>query len=139
MKEVIIDIKGTQGIGSEKEVIEFSTVGEIKQTDKGYTLFYDEGEITGSKNRTVLTVDGSNTVVLERKGETPSKLIIQKGVRNNCYYSTPYGNLVIGIFGEEVISKLNTQGGKLKMCYTIDQNLQQISRNEVEIAVRKAN
>lgn len=137
MREVIIDIKGTQGIGSETEVIEFSTVGKIKKTDGGYTLLYDEGEITGSKNSTSLEVKDQSTVVLERTGETSSKLIIQKGIRNNCFYSTPYGNLMIGIFGEEIKNELKDNGGSLKMSYTIDQNLQPISRNIVEIAVRE--
>ena len=138
MKKVIIDIKGTQGLGDNTEVIEFSTIGEINKTSDGFALYYDEGEMMGCKNKTTLTVSNKKEVVLERKGDNSSKLIIKKGERNNCFYGTPYGNMVIGIYGENVEHRLDENGGTLKMCYTIDQNLEPISRNEVEISVRKA-
>ena len=42
-----------------------------------------------------------------------------------------------GIFGEKIENNLTEQGGKLYMSYTIDSNLQLVSRNVVEINVRE--
>ena len=138
MKDVIIKIKGIQGIDeNEEEVIELTTVGKISEVKDGYELIYDESELMGAKNiKTKLTVN-KNAAVMERSGEMSSKLVIEKGVRNNCFYSTPHGDLMIGIFGEAVECDIKGENGKIFLCYTIDSNLQPISRNKVEITLRK--
>lgn len=140
MKDVIIKIKGTQGLeGTEEEVIELTTVGTLETAHNEIILCYDEGEMMGAKNlRTKLSVKGSDTVIMERSGEMSSRLVIEKGIRNNCYYSTPYGELVIGIFGESIKNRLTENGGELSMSYTLDQNLHPMSRNTVDISVKLA-
>lgn len=137
MKDVIIKIKSTQGLGREKEKIELDTLGKIQVKDNETILSYDESELFGAKVETSLKI-GDDTAVMERTGDYKSKLVIKKGERNNCYYSTPHGDLVIGIFGEEVKSKLTENGGEIYLGYTLDSNLQPISKNTVEITVRKA-
>ena len=137
MTDGIIQIKSTQGLGSEKESIELQTLGSFGIKDKAVTLTYDETELFGAKVETVLTVS-EDTAVMERKGQYKSRLVIKRGERNNCFYSTPHGELMIGIFGEEIKSKLTERGGEIFLGYTLDSNLQPISKNTVEITVRKA-
>ncbi len=43
----------------------------------------------------------------------------------------------MGIFGENVRSSLDENGGSLFMSYTIDVNYGMLSRNKVEISVRE--
>ena len=64
-------------------------------------------------------------------------MVIEKGVRNNCFYATPHGELSLGIFGEKVFWDLNPNGGKISMKYTIDTDLQLLSRNSVNISIRE--
>lgn len=137
MTDVIIKIKSTQGLGKEKESIELQTFGSVEISDESVALSYDESELFGSKVETVLTVS-EDTAVMERRGEYKSRLVIKKGERNNCFYSTPHGELMIGIFGEEIQSKFGERGGEIFLGYTLDSNLQPISENTVEITVRKA-
>ncbi|MBQ8203829.1 MAG: DUF1934 domain-containing protein [Clostridia bacterium] len=137
MKDVLIKIKSTQGLGEQKEKIELDTLGKLKVEEGAVSLSYDESELFGAKVKTLLTV-GENTAVMERTGEYKSKLVIKKGERNNCFYSTPHGELVIGIFGEEIKSRFGDRGGEIYLAYTLDSNLQPISKNTVEITVRKA-
>ncbi|MBQ6714395.1 MAG: DUF1934 domain-containing protein [Clostridia bacterium] len=137
MTDVIIKIKSTQGLGKEKESIELQTFGSVEISDESVALSYDESELFGSKVETVLTVS-EDTAVMERRGEYKSRLVIKKGERNNCFYSTPHGELMIGIFGEEIKSKFGERGGEIFLGYTLDSNLQPISENTVEITVRKA-
>ncbi|MBO4734505.1 MAG: DUF1934 domain-containing protein [Clostridia bacterium] len=138
MKNVIIRIKGTQGLGEDKSVIEFSSEGTLARSGEGFRLNYCEDAITEGRGsiKTTLTA-GKNSVVLEREGAISSKLLIEKGVRNNCFYSVPEGNLTLGIFGKEVDVRLNGNGGKIRMVYTLDTNMQLISENTVEINVRE--
>ena len=139
MIDVFIKIKGTQGLDGDTDVIEFATAGTLDIKDGEYVLCYDEGEMLGVKTvRTTLTVKSCDTVIMERSGDMSSRLVIEKGARNNCFYNTPYGSLMIGIFGESVSSSLSMLGGKVEMNYTIDSNLQTVSRNIVEITVEVA-
>ena len=45
--------------------------------------------------------------------------------------------MLIGIFGEKVEHNLKKNGGSISMKYTIDQNLNFVSRNTVSITVRE--
>lgn len=139
MSEYLIKIKGTQGLDEDTDTIEFSTFGAMNFEDDQIVLSYGEGEMIGVKNvQTKLKVNGDKSVIMERTGEISSRLVIEKGIRNNCFYSTPHGDLVIGIFGEKIENELNADGGRLLMSYNLDTNLQPISKNTVEIEVRKA-
>lgn len=138
MKKVIIKIKGTQGIDGENQVIELDTVGTMRKQDNTFVLSYKEGEMLGEKSVTTkLFVTDNNTAVMERSGDLRSRLVIEKGKRNNCCYASPYGNLMIGIFGEYIENALSDNGGSLKMGYSIDSDLVPISKNKVEITVRE--
>lgn len=138
MKDVLINIKGTQGIENDTDTIELTTVGRFGHSESGYMMSYDEGELLGVKGvKTVLRVKNDGTVVLRRYGKLKSRLTVQKGIRNTCFYSTPQGDIIIGIFGESVNNELSEGGGSFSMSYTIDSNLKLISRNVVEISVKE--
>jgi len=136
MKNVLIKITGKQGIGEDTDSIELTTVGKMGIKEGKFLLTYDESELLGVKGiKTSLIIKDDDTVVLQRSGGYTSRLVVQKGIRNSCFYSTPHGDLLIGIFGEAVSHNLSEKGGTVNMSYTIDSNLQLISRNSVEINV----
>lgn len=138
MNEYFIKIKGTQGLDGDCETIEFSTYGDIEFSENAVTLNYGEGEMLGVKNvKTRLTLS-ENKAIMEREGELNSRLVIEKNMRNDCFYSLPQGDIMLGIFGEEVKYALENSGGTVYLSYNIDSNLQPISKNTVEIEVKKA-
>lgn len=138
MKNVLIKIKGTQGLGKENEVIELSTVGKLGLRGDNVLLSYDEPDTMGAEGvKTLLHYKAPDTVILKRTGALNSKLVIRRGARNNCCYATAVGEMMLGIFGEKVESDLSEKGGRLVMSYTIDSNLRLVSRNQVEITVRE--
>lgn len=138
MKDVLISIKGTQGIDDTSDTVQLTTIGKLGFKNGMVMLSYEESEIVGAKGiKTLLRVKDSDTMILQRTGPVQSRLTIQKGVRNNCFYSTQFGDMMIGIFGETVECNMTPQGGTVKMSYTIDTNLQLVSRNVVEISVKE--
>ncbi|MBE6749746.1 MAG: DUF1934 domain-containing protein [Ruminococcaceae bacterium] len=141
IKDVIIDIKGIQSLGEESDTIEFVTDGRFGLKDGSYYLSYDESHMldSGETVKTHIYITNENSVVLQRTGSVKSKILIEKGKRNNCFYSTPHGDLTIGVFGELLKFDLNESGGKIKLKYSIDTNLQLLSKNEVNISIREAN
>ena len=138
MKDVIIDIKGKQMIGSEEDVIELTTVGKMNIIGKKIYLRYDDN--TSVENNTVkctIKVDRDDeSVVMQRAGVLNSRMYIKKGQRHICHYETGQGMLTMGIFGEKIREKLDDEGGTLSLCYTIDVNYGMLSRNEVEINIK---
>lgn len=141
IKDVIIDIKGVQGIDSETDTIEFTTDGRFGINNGEYYIAYDEGQIFGGNDsvKTKLFIKPNDTVLLQRSGTLSSKMLIEKGKRNTCFYSTPAGELVIGIFGEALDYDLTEKGGRINLKYTIDSDLRVISRNSVNISIREVN
>lgn len=139
MKDVIINIKGRQGLGDELDTIEFTTDGRFGEKNGSYYMTYDESAMLGLENvKTALYIKPGNSVILQRSGDVESRLVVEEGKRSTCYYNTPQGELLIGIFGESVKTELNSGGGKIHMKYTIDSNLNLISRNTVDISVKGA-
>ncbi len=141
IKDVIIDIKGVQGIDDQSDTIEFTTDGRFGIKDGEYYISYDEGQLfdTGDCVKTKIFIKSEDTVLLQRSGTLKSKMIIEKGKRNTCFYSTPVGDLVIGIFGEVLDYALTDKGGRINLKYTIDSDLRVISRNSVNISIREVN
>lgn len=138
MKKVLVKIKGTQGLDGDEAVIELATEGTLRRFEDEYIISYSEDQtVEGSTVKTQLTIKKDNTVILERRGDLNSRLIITEGERNNCLYAIPQGSLTLGIYGKEVKSDMAESGGRVKMIYTIDMNLQPLSENEVEILVEE--
>ncbi len=138
MKKVLVKVKGTQGIDGEKAVIELSTEGTLREFDGDYIITYSEDPTdSGNNTKTQLTIQKNGTVILDRRGDLSSRLIITEGERNNCLYAIPQGSMSLGIYGKEIKSNMTAHGGSVKMVYSIDMNLQPLSDNEVEILVEE--
>lgn len=138
MKKVLVKVKGVQGVDGEETVIELATEGTLREFEGDYIISYsEEATADTAKTKTQLTVQKSGTVILERRGDINSRLIITQGERNNCLYAIPQGSLTLGIYGKEVTSTLCDKGGTVKMVYSIDANLTPISENRVEITVEE--
>ena len=141
IKDVIVDIKGVQGLDDQSDTIEFTTDARFGIKDNVYYIAYDEGQLfdNGGSVKTKLFIKPDDTVILQRSGALNSKMVIEKGKRNTCFYATPVGELVIGIFGEELNYNLTEKGGTINLKYTIDSDLRVISRNSVDISIREEN
>ena len=139
MKDVIINISGEQGIDSEFDTIELTTVGRFGEKNGSYYLTYDETEMlsVGGAVKTGIYIKPDKSVILQRTGSVESRLIVEEGKRSVCCYNTSAGELLIGIFGEKVKTDLTPKGGEISMKYTIDSNLRLVSRNYVKISVRE--
>jgi len=139
IKDVLINIKGVQGIDDQSDTIEFTSEGRFGVKDNEFFIAYDEGQMFEEKAevKTKIFIKPDNSVVLERKGAVNSKMLIQEGKRNSCFYNTPLGDLVISIFGEKVDNNLSFDGGNITLSYTIDSDMRILSRNSVKISVNE--
>ncbi len=141
-KDVLISITGT--VISEEgapDVIELVTSGRYYRRSGKYYIRYLESESNGfpADVTTTVKVDGSRAVTLTRSGAAASRLILESGKRHLCQYDTGVGQMMVGISGCRINSKLNELGGELQFQYMLDINANLVSRNEVRIQVKEAN
>jgi uncharacterized beta-barrel protein YwiB (DUF1934 family) len=141
IKDVIIDIKTKQTVDGDTDLIEFTTDGRFGFKEGSYFISYEESkllEVEGEVKTTVF-IKPDNSIVLQRKGSYNSKMVIEKGIRNNCFYTTPMGELTLGVFGEKVKTDLSDNGGTVCMNYSIDTNMRLLSQNQVKIFIKEVN
>ncbi len=138
LSEKLIEIRSTvtDGEGNE-DFIEMTTVGKYGIKNGKVYMSYDDSSSVGVEDVTTILKAEDDLVVLKRTGGLESRLEIEKGERHQCHYSTAFGNLSVGIFGEIVDINLDESGGKLLMKYTIDVNSELLSKNNVEITVKE--
>ncbi len=138
IKDVIITVTGVQNMDGDSDTVELTTAGRYGENEGKYFLSYDEGQLMDSALvNTKIFINSPKSVVLSRKGDIESRMEIEEGQRKSCFYSTPVGEICIGIYGESVDFNLNEKGGSIKLVYTIDSDLKLISRNKVEIKVKE--
>lgn len=68
----------------------------LAQDEAGYTLSYQESELTGLEGTmTTIQVEGEQ-VTLMRVGEFNTQMVFREGRRHLSMYNTPYGAMAIG-------------------------------------------
>ena len=58
---------------------------------------------------------------------------MEKGRRHQCVYDTGYGEMMIGVLGNQISSTLTDKGGNIQFKYSLDINTSLASENEVYI------
>ena len=137
-KEVVISIKGMQSYeGALPDVIELVTEGRLARDGSGYTLSYQESELTGLEGTlTTIQVDGEQVTLL-RVGEFNSQLVFQEGRRHLSMYNTPYGAMTIGVHTRHLLAELGDQGGELEVDYSVEVDHTVAGRNVFHISVKE--
>ena len=117
--------------------IELTTTGNYSRVNGRWVLLYDEmSEDKTAVIKTMIKVD-NKSVTITRNGEGSSKLIMTEGERNMCHYRTQFGDILLGVYCNEVNNELSDSGGKISMSYTLDVNASVLSENKVTIKIRE--
>lgn len=132
-KEAVISIKGTQFVDGQSDATELSVVGTLKKTDKGFVIEYDDYEsVTGGK--TVIAL-GDGALLMTRYGDITTEMYFKEGERSNSEYSTPYGNMTVGIYTVQLAYAEGENAMTVLLEYNIDFNSGFAARNILEISV----
>ena len=138
-KEVVISIKRMQQYeGALPDAVELVTAGRLARDGTGYTLSYQESELTGLDGTlTTIQVDGEQ-VTLMRVGEFNSQLVFQEGRRHLSVYNTPYGARSVGVNTRHLLAELSDRGGDIEVDYFIEIDHALAGRNVFRISVKEA-
>ena len=136
---VIISIRGRQrGEAAQDETIELVTEGCLQPDGPdGYTLSYQESELTGLEGTLTTFQIEPDRVTLLRVGEVNSQMVFQPGRRHFSMYETPYGALSVGISTKKMHANLNERGGEIEIDYAIEIDHAVAGENTFHIDVRE--
>ena len=92
-KPVIISIRGVQSLEpGDEDVMELVTQGVLRQEEgEGYSLSYEESELTGLEGTLTTFHVGPDKIVLQREGTLNSQMIFEEGQKHLSLYETPWG------------------------------------------------
>ena len=134
MKNAIIKITDRHLQDGEEYTSELTTSGEYETAEGGCKIVYKETDEALLDCITTLTAD-SKKISMMRSGRYNTEMIIELDRRHNCYYSTPYGEMLMGIYCKFIENNVGESGGTLRFAYTIDFNNVPASENELLITV----
>ncbi len=135
MKKAIIKIIDRHVSDGEDFSCELTTSGEFEADENGCNIVYNETDEELANCVTALAVEGSQKISMTRSGKYNTEMIIEKDRRHSCYYSTPYGELLMGIYAKSIENNVSENGGTLSFSYTIDFNNTPASENELTVEV----
>ena len=137
---VIISIQGKQSFeAQDDDTIELVTEGCLEPDgDDGYTLSYQESELTGLEGTLTTFQVEPDRVTLLRVGEFNSQMVFQEGRRHLAMYNTPYGSMTIGVNTRHLHADLTERGGDIEIDYAIEIDHTVAGRNVFQINVREA-
>jgi uncharacterized beta-barrel protein YwiB (DUF1934 family) len=121
-KKVWLSISGIVKNEEDKDTLEFLTEGDLYKESKGICVTYDESELSGMEGTRTTVCVKENTVSVVRLGTTNSIMEFERGKRNFSWYSTPYGEVTLGILTKDVKIKYNDL--KLPTNVMIDYNIE---------------
>ena len=137
-KDVIISIRGTQDYsGTDPDTMELVTEGKLAVQDGALCLSYEESELTGMEGTTTVFQVEPEKVTLLRLGSVQSEMVFEEGRRHMSLYSTPYGNMEIGVRARRLNSTLELTGGRLEIDYDIEINHMLAGQSLFRIDVRE--
>ena len=133
--DVLIEVENTQTLGGRDEKYTVSVNGTLEYGDGRYTLAYTEydGELKGCK--TLVTVEGGDSVSVAREGGYSTELKLKNGERRTSVYSTPYGEFSLGLFTNRVFTDMSENGGTLETEYTLEFAPDSRALNSMKITV----
>lgn len=137
-QRAVIHICNEQTMDGEHDKIEMSVVGTIHAGENGYVLEYTEYDDDGLKTFTTVTPLGNRSVQVTRTGAFGSEMQFEVGKRSSTVYSTPYGELVMGVYTKRIENTLGEQGGRLAFAYTTDFAQQGVMHNRMTLTVEVA-
>lgn len=135
---VILSICGRQAyMDQEPDTVELVTEGTMEYQDSGWTIQYEESDLTGLQGVTTIFRVEPDKIELTRQGRLHSHMVFQKGVPHDSLYQMEFGALMITVCANRIFAQLDDNGGIVDLIYNIE--IEQTTAGEVDyhLEIRK--
>lgn len=137
-KDVLVSIKGLQFESGNDEAVEMIAPGEYYLHNGKHYVLYEEimedvdGEHELSKN--TLKISKGQVEIL-KKGGSNVHMVFAENQKNTTFYTTPFGQLLIGIYTNYIEVKEKEEVIQVKLKYDLEINQSFISDCEITIII----
>lgn len=138
-KDVLVTIKGFQGISLEEEPeeVELVSKGDYYYKNGHHYIFFEEaaeGFTESTKNSIKVT---PNSVEVKKKGLTNVQMIFEENKKNLTCYVTPFGNLQMGIAATRIDVKEQEESLDICIDYALEINAEHAADCRISVNVRQ--
>lgn len=120
-QRVMLSILGKQNyVDQDEDSVELITEGILEETQTGWSIRYQETELTGMAGVTTIFQIEPERITLTRQGPLKSQMVFQVGVFHESLYEMPMGALLVTICATKVAHTLSREGGTVDLTYGID-------------------
>jgi len=101
-KEVLVSICGLHTVTEESDAIIVEVPASYYKKDNKHYIFYEEAaeEFSGTIKNTIKAEE--DKIIVSRKGTTDVDLVFSRKQKSKARYSTPLGDMAIGIWTKEI-------------------------------------
>lgn len=137
-KDVLIAIAGLQTGQEGDGALEMVSAGSYAfQNGKHFIRYEEVQEIEGREPIPVkcMIKFTKDCVEVVKKGPTAVQMIFECGKTHMTYYTTPYGNLLLGITTKNIVLKETEDSMRVQLCYGLDMNYQFVADCKLDIKI----
>lgn len=131
----LLNIRSVQRHDGTEDFIEIKTRGTFSLKDGNLKIKYIETDDEQVETFVTVTYDGHLFNIDRKCGRVHSLITVEPGERHSCAYSTPYGMLMLGLYGKKFDYRVDERGGIIVLCYSIDINSAFSGENEITIEI----
>lgn len=135
-KDVLITISGVHTQDEEDSQVEMIVRGDYYQKDGKHYILYDE-TLEGFEGtvKNVIKVSPSGMDIIKR-GVTTTHMTFEKDKKNLACYSTPMGELVVGVQANHIRIDEQPDNLKVDVEYSLDINYEHLSDCNIRVDVQ---
>lgn len=133
-KEVFLSLKGLQmESGEEAQEMETITTADYYwKKDSHYIIYEEMTEGFTEKTRNMIKFQDS-CLEVSKKGLINVHMVFEKNRKNMTSYTTPYGNILIGIDTESIFLEEKEEQIRLLVDYSLEANYQHLADCKIEL------
>lgn len=136
-KEVLVTVRGLQiAPDDEENEIEVIIPGEHFLKNGKHYVFYDEVIEDSTEKISNVIKCSEHCLEVTKKGAINTHMVFEKDKKNQSYYKTPFGNILVGIFANAVDIKEEEDSLTIDVEYVLDLNCEKIADCKIHICVR---
>ncbi len=138
-KRVLVSVTGLlfgTGANGEPEDIEVVAPGEYYQKNGKHYVLYEEMDEDFSEPIQNLLKISSDQVYLRKRGLINTEMTFVRNTEKTSHYSTPFGNLVLGVHARELQIQEEPDKIQVDLHYALEINYEHISDCNLHIQVQ---
>ena len=115
---VMVHIRSEQQYEDEApDISDFLTLGTLEQTEKGFSISYEESELTGLQGTTTTFQMERDRIVLKREGTLKSEMIFAVNQEHRSLYDMGMGALLVTVRTTALVQVMDVKGGFADVIY----------------------